>query len=274
MKVLKFTLILPVACFLLTINMVSCKQGPPAHKYDGPDTVAYTYKDFKVRDNACGDNPDTDCTVVRINYPDFNGTRKLLSDSITHKFIQVFDKNPAKKDSTQQQLATGFINTYTSFKRAQPHSAIYYLLDAHAKVLMQDRVMMILEVSGYTYKGGPHGVDYIGYINWNLIKNKPITLDNILDSGYRKPLTLIAQQIFRQNQKLSDTSSLNNGHTYFFKDGKFNLPDNYELTNYGIKFLYNVNTIKPYAAGKTYLLIPYDNIRPLIRPHFGFTKNG
>ena len=266
---MKLTNIIPL---FIAIAIVSCKQSPPKAIYDGPDTVAYTYKEYKVRDNACGNNPDTACTVVKLNYPDFNGKKKVLTDSITRKFIQLFDQS--KTDSTRQQLAASFINTSTSFKKAGPKSPQYFLLDGKAKVLMQDRLMMTLEVSGYVYHGGANGMDYTGYINWNLKKNRPVTLDNILDSGYRKPLTLIAEKLFRKNEKLSDTSSLNNSRTYFFKDGKFSLPDNYSLTNYGIKFLYNVSTIKPYAAGKTILLVPYDHIRPLIKPRFGFTKNG
>ena len=85
------------------------------------------------------------------------------------------------------------------------------------KILRQDRIMMNMEISGYAYHGGAHGVDLTSYINWNLKKNKPVTLDNILDSGYLKPLTSIAEQMFRKNEKLSDTSSLNNGRTLLFQ---------------------------------------------------------
>jgi len=262
-----------IILILITLSVASCKSNPKSGGNGAnADTIVYSYKEFKIRDKACGDNPDNACTIIKLNYPDFDG-RKALNDSITAKFIQLFAKNPAKETS-REQLAADFISRYNDFKKINPNSTLYFLLDGNAKVLMEDRFLMTLEVSGNVYNGGPHGVDCTGYINWNIKKNKTITLDNILDSNYRKPLTLIAEQIFRKNEKLSDTSSLNNGHTYFFKDGKFSLPDEYSLTNYGIQFLYNVNTIKPFAAGKTYLLVPYDHIRPLIKPHFGFTKNG
>jgi hypothetical protein len=261
-----------IVALFIALSMASCKQTPK-YKYDGPDTLAYTYLDFKVRDKACGDNPDSTCTIVKLNYPDFKG-HAALKDSITREFIKLLAPDKAKSDTGKTQLAADLINDYTNFKKANPKTALYFLIDGKARVVRQDRLMFNLEVSGFVYNGGVHGVDYTGYINWNLKKDKPVILDNILDSGYRKPLTSIAEQLFRKNEKLSDTSSLNNGRTYFFKDGKFSLPDTYLLTDYGIKFLYNVYTIKPYAAGKTYLMVPYDNIRPLIKPHFGFTKNG
>ena len=106
--------------FFAAISIVSCKQSPPPHKYDGPDTVAYTYREFKVRDNACGNNPDTACTIIKLNYPDFNGTRKALSDSITRKFIQLFAQDKAKNDTGKTQLAADFISRYTDFKKNEP----------------------------------------------------------------------------------------------------------------------------------------------------------
>jgi len=256
----------------LAVSVASCNNHKSSNVDGTADTLVYNYKTFKVRDSACGGNPDNACTIVKLDYPDFDG-RKALNDSITAKFIQLFAKNPAKETS-REQLAADFIGRYSDFKKTNPKSTLYFLLDGKAKVLLEDKMLMTLEVSAYVENGGAHGADYTGYINWNIKKNKTVTLDNILDSGYRKPLTLTAEQIFRRDQKLSDSASLNNGHTYFFKDGKFSLPDTYVLTNYGIRFLYNVNTIKPFAAGKTYLLVPYDHIRPLIKPHFGFTKNG
>jgi hypothetical protein len=84
---MKITNIIPL---FIAIAIVSCKQSPPKAIYDGPDTVAYIYREYKVRDNACGNNPDTACTVVKLNYPDFNGKKKVLTDSITRKFIQLF----------------------------------------------------------------------------------------------------------------------------------------------------------------------------------------
>jgi hypothetical protein len=45
-------------------------------------------------------------------------------------------------------------------------------------------------------------------------------------------LTKIAEQIFRKNEKLTDTSSL--ARDYFFKDNKFALNENYSITPAGI----------------------------------------
>jgi hypothetical protein len=85
-----------------------------------------------------------------------------------------------------------------------------------------------------------------------------------LVDGYHSELTKIAEQIFRKNEKLTDTSSL--ARDYFFKDNKFALNENYSITPAGFKFVYNQYEIKPYAAGKTELLLPYSQIKKLMRP--------
>jgi hypothetical protein len=266
-----------ILLLFVAITIASCNNDTAPHWDDSKhkvyvqalDTIAYTYQSYKSRDKDCGDNPDSTCTIVKFSYPEFVG-KKALNDSVTHKFIQLFVQKPDRPVNTYDQLAANFMSSYTYFKRGNPHSTLKYLLDGHAKVLSEDHYLTTVEVSGYSYHGGAHGVDLTGYINWNAKANKFITLDNILYKGAKDTLTGIAERIFRKNEKISDTTSLNNGRTYFFKDGKFALPDTYVLTNYGIKFLYNVYTIKSYAAGKTYITVPYDNIRPLIKPHFGF----
>ena len=258
-----------VRCALLLILsaiIASCNMGSSGSKSSVVgDTITYSYKTFKQRDTSCGNNPDSACTIVKIEYPDFCD-KKALNDSIAQKFIKLYAVTNAKPDTNYKQLAGNFINYYHDFKKIQPKSTLFYLLDGHAKVLRQDTSMVNIEITGYSYHGGPHGVEYTGYVNWDTKANKSISLNDILVSDYQDKLNSIAEQLFRKNEKLSDTSSLNNQRTYFFKNNKFSLPDSYLLTTSGICFLYNVYTIKAYAAGPTQLFIPYAQIEPLLLP--------
>lgn len=245
----------------------SCTWGGGSGKKPAitKDTLAYTYKTFKQRATDCGDKPDSGCTVVKINYPDFSG-QKTLNDSITVKFDQLFG-NGKKQDTSLAQIAGSFMDLYNAFRKDRPKSTLFFLFDAHAKVLRQDSSLTTIEVAGYSYTGGAHGISYTYFVNWDTKTNKSISLNDVLVDGYKAKLTSTAEHIFRTDEKLSDTSSLNNQHDYFFKDGKFSLPDNYLITPLGIRFLYNVYTIKPYAAGITNLVIPYSQIKPLIKPN-------
>jgi len=88
-------------------------------------------------------------------------------------------------------------------------------------------------------------------------------LPDVFAEGYTTKLTAAAEKIFRAQEKLSDTASLANG--YMFKDGKFVLNNNFLVTPIGIRFLYNEYEAKPYSDGPTEILIPYTQIKPLLR---------
>ncbi|HMG09958.1 MAG TPA: RsiV family protein, partial [Mucilaginibacter sp.] len=105
---------------------------------------------------------------------------------------------------------------------------------------------------------------------WDTKANKDIALNDLFETGYQDKLKGIAEAIFRKDEKLSDTASLAND--YFFKDNKFALNDNFSITPTGFKFIYNQYEIKPYAAGITTLVIPYSQIKSLLRPNTVVTK--
>ncbi len=244
----------------------ACGDKKAGNTSGSTDTVVYTYQNFKQRDTTCGNNPDSACTIVKVTYPEFKGM-DVLNDSIARKVIGYFAVKPNRSDSSYDQLAANFISVYHNFKKVQPKSTLYYLIDAKAKVLKQDSALLTLKISGYTYHGGGHGVEYTAYMNWDTKANKPVSLSDIFAKNYADSLNKIGEQIFRKNEKLADTARLYNGRTYFFRDNKFALPDNYIIGEKGITFLYNVYTIKPYAAGKTELFIPYKDIKHLLRPN-------
>ena len=258
---LKYILFLAIAG-----SLSSCQWGKAGKKDPAitKDTLTYSFKNFKEKAPDCGDKPDSACTIVKVSYPEFNG-RQALNDSVARKLNMLFgdDKKPG---SSLAELSKSFMSGYADFRKDRPKSTLQFLLDAKARILRQDSSLTTVEVTGYSYTGGAHGVSYTSYVNWNTAANKSIALSDILIDGYHAQLTQGAEQIFRKQEKLSDTTKLTNGRTYFFKDDKFSLPDAYVITPLGIKFLYNVYTIKPYAAGPTELLVPYAQIKSLIKP--------
>ncbi|GAA4307372.1 hypothetical protein GCM10023149_00910 [Mucilaginibacter gynuensis] len=253
------------ATIVSLLALGSCQWGNTPTQTDGilKDTLTYQYQTLKERAPDCGNKPDSACTVVTLNYPEFAG-KKALNDSIKRNLLTMFMLSE-KPDTSLKSMAAHFIKSYLDAKKDDPRTQMFYTLDSHAKLIAQDSALVALEVGGYTYQGGAHGGSYTGYINWDIKKDKSVTLSDILVAGYNDKLTKIAEGIFRKNEKLSDTASLAND--YFFKDNKFALNNNFSLTPLGIKFLYNQYEIKPYAAGQTELLVPYGDIKSLLQPN-------
>ncbi|ASU34038.1 DUF3298 and DUF4163 domain-containing protein [Mucilaginibacter xinganensis] len=253
-----------LAICLLTVLISSCMWGKPGKKVPdiNRDTLAYKYTAFKQRAADCGNKADSDCTVAKFNYPDFKG-QKALNDTIAGKLLNMFQLGE-KPDTSLATLTKNFMTDYISSKRGDG-SSMFYALDVNVKVLRQDSSLTTLETNGYVFTGGAHPSSYTGFINWNTKADKSITLTDLFTPGNISKLEAVAERIFRKNEKLSDTASL--ADNYFFKDNKFALNSNFSVTPTGLRFLYNQYEIKPYAAGTTELVIPYTQIKSLLRPN-------
>jgi hypothetical protein len=254
---------LSLLVLLITVLSSCWPHEKDKHPAIETDTLVYTYKNIRERATDCGNKPDSACTVVKVTYAQF-AANKALNDTVQKKLLNLFAMD-GRPDSSLQQMTKKFIQDYIRFKKREPASPMTYELDTHATVLRQDSSLTTLEVGGYTFQGGAHGSTFIGYINWNTKADKNITLSDVLIKGYESKLKVIAEKIFRKQENLSDTSSL--ARDYFFTDAKFALNQNYLISPVGIKFLYNNYEIKPYAAGRTELLVPYEAIRSLIKPN-------
>jgi hypothetical protein len=258
---MKTTSLLLLAVFCLS----ACHWGGTAKKDDHDyftDTLAYTSQNIHKRAADCGSKADSACTVVQIRYPLFKN-QPVLNDTITHKLLNTFMLGE-KPDTSLSAMTTAFLRSYDDARKSDPRSQMFYTLNLYAKVIRQDSALLTLEYGGYTFQGGAHGASFTGFVNWDVKTRKPVTLDDIMVSGYRDKLNRIAEKVFRKQEQLSDTSSL--ARDYFFKNNKFALNNNYAITPTGIRFIYNQYEIKPYAAGQTQLVLPYSQIRTLMKP--------
>jgi hypothetical protein len=255
--------------FAAILGLSSCQWGKPNNpKADiTTDTLTYTYKTIKERATDCGNKPDSGCTVVKINYPIFNG-QDTLNSLVSNKLVNLFGAD--EPGIELKEYVAHFLSAYIAFKKRDKRSKLFFTLDSHAKVLRQDSNLTTLEISGYTFRGGAHGSSITTFINWDTKTEKNVSLREIFTANYKGRLTAIADTIFRKEEKLTDTASLADG--YFFKDSKFALNENYLITPLGIKFLYNQYEIKPYAAGQTELFIPYAKIKSLLKSNTVITQ--
>ena len=227
------------------------------------DTLNYSYQTFKQRAPDCGRKPDSSCTVVKIKYPLFN-SREKLNDTVYKSLVALFSVEN-KTFYSLQQASDNFIYGYQKSKKDNPQNTPPYALDAKVNVVTQTVNLVTLKIQEYVFQGGAHPGEMTGFINWDTRADKKIALKDLFITGYRDQLNEIAERIFRQQEKLSESASL--ADNYFFKDNKFSLNNTFLITPAGILFFYNEYEIKSYAEGPTQLLIPYAKIKFLLRPN-------
>jgi hypothetical protein len=121
-----------------------------------------------------------------------------------------------------------------------------------------------------SYTGGAHPNSSLIYVNYDVFSRKVIKLSDLINPAMMARLTYIASTIFRKQEGLSPTESLEN---YFFENQKFSLNANFLITKKGLLFYYNPYEIRPYAFGPMELLVPYTAISSLLKINPYIPKN-
>ena len=115
--------------------------------------------------------------------------------------------------------------------------------------------------SGYT--GGAHGYYGITFSNYDTRTQKKLTLDDLLLPDYNQTLQHIAFTHYKEARGLKPTQTLLDDGWF---NNKFELAENFAVTDRGLYFLYNQYEVKSYADGITTFMLPYSKIRSLIDP--------
>ena len=224
------------------------------------DTLIYTYHTINQAD--AGFRNTADSAEVNIVYPVFKN-QQALNIVIRDKLLNKYRPNNWK-DTSFKQAITLFIKSYKEDKLAYPLTPPYSL-ELSANIIRQDSALVVVQLSEDAFDGGAHGNSSVTFINWNSREKRLLAMKDIFITGYYEKLSRIAERIFRKQEHLSDTASLSTN--YFFDKGRFSLNDNFSITPSGLKFLYNEYEIKSYAEGTTQLLIPYSQIKSLLKPN-------
>lgn len=266
-KKLQYTgCMLALLFFLLSCHNNGMKLGQTAGSTTAAtdlasDTIKWGTQAILKKDTNCDSTASKSCVIVDIRYPVFQG-HPVLNDSIEHSLMSIVITE--RRDTSLKQQVDNFMKDYEAFKKEPYAKGRQYELQASCKVLRQTPKLITVEINGYGYTGGAHGMSLTWYINYDRTNRKELKLEDVLKEGYTDSLTRVAERIFKRDEGLPAGKPLP-ANQYFFKDNKFSINDNYVFTPRGIQFLYNPYDIKPYAAGKTTLLVPYSEIKGLIK---------
>ena len=255
----------------------SCSKSPKNDLETTSDTLSYNMKSFEKHSQTCV-NKDSLCATVKFEYPAFESSK--INDIIKEEIINIYhneDDSTATRPKNFEDLAKPFVADYDAklkegkdfVNKANQQNeggflATPWYMEAYTDVHRQTNKYLMLHTNTNWFMGGAHPISMEYYFIYNRKDFMRIRLDDLFKEGYDKKLLLIAESIFRKQEKLKPADKLGEETGYFFEKGKFILNDNFTLTETGIKFLYNVYEIKAYAAGVTELEIPYSDLKEIL----------
>lgn len=217
---------------------------------------------FSLRATSCDTLPDSLCKAyVKATYPIFEGQKEL------NQFIDTLVSSAPLIDNGKpngiELAAKKFIKDYEDYKKEFPDAFAGYEWDQTLSVNSQDKNIISFVHKDYVYTAGAHGLENEIYHNWSKKEERELSLKDLLIENYTEKLNNLAEKIFRSDEGITETASL---ESYFFENEKFKLNNNFLITSKGLVFIYNPYEIKSYAEGRTTLIIPYSSIQDLIKP--------
>lgn len=118
-------------------------------------------------------------------------------------------------------------------------------------------------INFYQYTGGAHGGTFITCRNYRLKDGSLVTLDNYFKPGYEERLIPVLDSLLLKEAGCTSREELDE-FGYFSNEPMF-VPDNFEIRQDTIAFIFNQYDIAPYSTGITTLMVPEKDIRNIIR---------
>jgi hypothetical protein len=228
-------------------------------------SAQYTYAD----EFTFGTQEITDKFCKVFTQEDENGTF-CRSDKITYPIVESQDKGLEKKLNSRIKEQVGV------FKKEEVRA---YVLDTikdeittsmgherelDVNILSVTPKTFSLEIGGYSYLGGAHGMSSIDIVDYDKVTGKKIALEELFIKDYQKELMKIVEKEYRKQERIRATDKLSDELGWF--KNEFVLADVIGIGEDGLHLEYSSYEIKPYSGGTTSLVVDYALLKDIIKP--------
>lgn len=252
MKLLSLTFLVIASC-----ASVLAQDAPPPyeeHRFDKSGEPCVKY-----------DGGEGRCTTVELSWVTFDNL-PALNDTIAARVKGILaDWEEPDTTGTLEQLAEDWFSRLRE-EAAQDTLAPrhVWIWDFQQNISVHDRRgnLLTLDTGSYIYTGGAHGLPSIGYLHWDLDRDRAIMLDSLLIQNQEETFWDLAREA---HLRWAEAHDLN--HDYL--DGwPFDTTEEFYFGKGGLTLVYNVYQIAPYAMGPQELVIPWEALEDVIEPEY------
>lgn len=204
------------------------------------------------------------CPELNIVYANSNqkGINATLNQAINGFILNV--KNAQAPSTVTAQVEKALLDFAQSQLDDIPEeSSLNYQLSAEPDYLGHINQLELFVIYYHTYLGGAHGLPHAEYFIFDGETSSPLTLNDLLLPKQKKALTTLVYNQFKawvaeQGEVLSE----------YEKFWSFEMTDNITLNERGLVFMYSPYHIAPYAAGMPELVVPYQQLKGIVKPQY------
>ncbi|MFJ1298890.1 RsiV family protein [Pseudomonadota bacterium AL_CKDN230030165-1A_HGKHYDSX7] len=206
-----------------------------------------------VKPECSGECPRIE--IDSVAFPDIPQLTKLV-DRVLASLTGVDENLRGQYDS----LST-FVQYF--WRNAQGRDTTYF--KAQVRDVQAGVIAVELHTAQY-FTGAAHGIPATVFINWQVATNSVVPLDALFIPG-RKPEFEALQKNAHQRW-LGTNEDAQRDRAAYDRMWPFQPSENYALTEKGMIIKYDAYSIAPYSHGEPELLIPYDQLRGVLKPEF------
>lgn len=199
-----------------------------------------------------------------INYPKVLGGKAVAEKINRHiEYVIASQMNMAdtpEDDISVSEAVSQFDKEYKTFKKDFPDSSQKWEVKVDGDVAYESPEVLCVRLKSYVDTGGAHGNGGITYLNFNPETGALLEQNDIISNPTE--FTTIAKKAFKNQTKPKDDDETIED---FFFGEDFQLPSNIGFTDDGLMLVYNNYEIASYAQGITEILLPYNDIRDLLK---------
>ncbi|OZI74757.1 RsiV family protein [Bordetella genomosp. 12] len=188
------------------------------------------------------------------------------------KLTQAVDHILASLTGVDSKLRGQYNNLteYTQYfwRNAQGRDNTFF--KANVKDVAQGVIAVELHTNQY-FTGAAHGIPATLYLNWEIAGGHLLRLDDLLIPGRRPAYVKVLQQAHRK--WLAGNEDAKRDPAAYDKMWPFQETDNVAVTRDGLVVKYDAYSIAPYSHGEPELLLPWSELRGVVKPELLVTKS-
>ncbi|KQW98748.1 hypothetical protein ASC84_20795 [Acinetobacter sp. Root1280] len=294
---------LALSILVITLGLTACQKSDSKKAEPTVDQSAAS----QVTDTSMllqGDTEKVKLTLPECNgntCPEFSierlkSNQAFVDETIDQAILDNLDKmldiaqlSKAKKDADQQQTASQASASEVQAnktpvqqlqERVQPYANSFLEMDKELKtlgasgqitislspkILNADKPLATVVLNTSSYLGGAHGASAQTYFNFDLVTKKQVGLDQIIEANQKAKFEKLAHDAFKT--WVIDSKLAENVNEYE-QAWKFTLSDNFYLGKQGLILQYGEYDIGPYVVGLPRLMIPYDQLKGVLKSQY------
>ena len=196
-----------------------------------------------------------DCPVIKVKRLFFTGRDRFNSflDRTMASMVQM-ESNQAKTFDSFGEFAEYFWRT------SKPRDEVII----EASVKRGDEDLVVVQLESYIYSGGAHGMSTTQYINWLPKTDRLLSLETMLLPNKMQAFQTVLKKQY-DNWIKQNKDAISNPASYK-KKWPFVENDNAALLKEGVAITYDPYAIAPYSFGRPTLIVPYKDLKGILRP--------